>query len=302
MKKLFCFILLLVLVSANTPISAQTPKRPLDLEFNILVQKLIDMQAINSSELADYEGGYHKFYQFVIDKKKKNMITNFETKCLYPHIVSAYNSQISKGAALSKFVSIGYGKDNSLTYNLGGYKDRNYDILWIRDPVNKEKRFVYALVWWLKGKKMNGLLLKFYNTDPVIQREKTDSTKKKIRGIRMENSGLTYLDSSDLGKITDLDISQNPTNKTSSSVLSAVSSVSTAYLSLAFSDKNTDKTRQQRMVLATRLVTLSSRGGGILTDNDRKACIKLVENLRTCETDVANNNLLSSALTLLKNE
>lgn len=302
MKKLICFIFLLGLVSANTKASVQTTKRPIDLEFDILVQKLIDMQAIYSSEVSEYESGYHKFYQFAIDKKKMNMITNFETKCLYPHIASAYNSQICKEGALCKFVSIGYGKDNSLSFNLGGYKDRNYDILYIRDPINKEKRFVYALVWWLKGKKVNGRLLKFYNPDPVIQREKTDSIKKKIRGIRMEDSGLTYLDSGNLGKITDFDINQNTTSSTSASVLSAVSSVCTAYISLTFSNKNTDKTREQRMVLASRLVTLGTKGRGILTANDRKTCVKLVENLRTCETDVTNNNLLMSALTLLKYE
>lgn len=148
---------------------------------------------------------------------------------------------------------------------------------------------------------MNGILLKFYNPDPVIQREKSDSIKKKIRGIRMEDSGLTYLDTSNIGKITDFDISQNTIGNTSASVLSAVSSVCTAYISLTFSDKNTDKTREQRMVLASRLVTLCNKGRGILTDNDRKTCIKLLENLCTCETDVTNNTLLSAARTLLKN-
>lgn len=304
MKKLMYFVLLMVLVMTAPAASAQSSKKPMDVEFNSFVDKLIDMKAICKSDISEYEGGYHKFYVFVLDKKDLKLITNFETKCIYPKISSAYQSDICKTESTATLRSIGYGKNNTKTYNLGGFKDRNYDILFIRDPVNKEKRYVYALVWWQKGGKINGNLLKFYNFDPVIQREKsTDSTNSKVRIIHPEDNTLTYIDR-DSGKrwrITDTGFDADSLKNTSSSVLTAVSSICTAYISLVFSDKKSDKTKAQRLILAGRLVTLCNKGRDILTNSDRKTCLKLIENIRTSETDTTNDTMLGAAITLLKN-
>ena len=170
----------------------------------------------------------------------------------------------------------------------------------MRDPLNKEKRYVYALVWWMSGKKMHGSLLKFYNIDPVVQREKASKQTEGRRVLRTESDSILMVDGSGKLVYSNLDIANKATKFTSSSLLTAVTSVCSAYTSLAFSD-GAAKDVEYRQILANRLVTLCNLGRKTFDANDKKACIKLVEGVRRCESDVVNSTLLDAALTLLKN-
>ena len=300
MKKIKRFILLAALAAMAAVASAAPPKQPIDVAFAQLAQTLIDMGAITNSEAQEYEGGYHKFYNFVIDKEQRKLVDDFEAKTMRPNVALAYMSNFRKAGTIAKSNNIGYGKDNALSYRLGVYIDRNYDILYLRDPLNKEKRYVYALVWWMSGKKMNGSLLKFYNIDPVVQREKASKQTEGRRVLRTESDSILMVDGSGKLVYSNLDIANKATKFTSSSLLTAVTSVCSAYTSLAFSD-GAAKDVEYRQILANRLVTLCNLGRKTFDANDKKACIKQVEGVRRCEPDVVNSTLLDAALTLLKN-
>lgn len=225
MKKIKLFILLAVLAAMAAVASAASPKQSIDVAFAQLAQTLIDMGAITNSEAQEYEGGYHKFYNFVIDKEQRKLVDDFEAKTMRPNVALAYMSNFRKAGTIAKSNNIGYGKDNALSYRLGVYIDRNYDVLYLRDPLNKEKRYVYALVWWMSGKKMNGSLLKSYNTDPVVQREKASKQTEGRRVLRTESDSILMVDGSGKLVYSNLDIANKATKFTSSSLLTAVTSV-----------------------------------------------------------------------------
>ena len=300
MKKIKRFILLAALAAMAAVASVASPKQPIDVAFAQLAQTLIDMGAITHSETLEYEGGYHKFYHFIIDKEQRKLVDDFEAKTMRPNVALAYMSNFRKAGTMTKSYGIGYGKDNAQSYSLGVYVDRNYDILYLRDPMNKEKRYVYALVWWMSGEKMNGSLLKFYNFDPVLQREKALKKTEGRRVLHTESDSIMMVDGSGKLVYSNLDVANKVTKYTSSSLLTAVTSVCSAYTSLAFSD-GAAKDVEYRQILANRLVTLCNQGRKTFDANDKKTCIKLVESVRSCEHDVVIKPLLDAALTLLKN-
>ena len=109
MKKIKRFILLAVLAAMAAVASAAPPKQPIDVAFAQLAQTLIDMGAITNSEAQEYEGGYHKFYNFVIDKEQRKLVDDFEAKTMRPNVALAYMSNFRKAGTIAKSNNIGYG-------------------------------------------------------------------------------------------------------------------------------------------------------------------------------------------------
>ena len=79
---------------------------------------------------------------------------------------------------------VGYGKDNSMTYEFGTHKDRNYNLQYIRDRKDSTMRYVYALVWYPgKNDVVLGSVYKFYSKDPQTYKISLSYKMKADQGL-----------------------------------------------------------------------------------------------------------------------
>jgi len=75
-------------------------------------------------------------------------------------------------------ISVVYGKNNSRSINYGSFKNRNYNILFFRDPTDERYRTCYALVWYDAGEKgkVECIMRRYYGIDPQSSGVMSNST------------------------------------------------------------------------------------------------------------------------------
>ena len=97
----------------------------------------------------------------------------------------AYISFTKKAGSLSLETNrVGYGKDNSMTYEFGTHKDRNYNLQYFRDSKDSTMRYVYALVWYPgKNDVVLGSVYKFYSKDPQAYKMSLSYKMNAVLGL-----------------------------------------------------------------------------------------------------------------------
>lgn len=106
------------------------------------------------------------------------MVDTFQ-KALLTNSRLAYISFTKKAGSLSLETNrVGYGKDNSMTYEFGTHKDRNYNLQYFRDSKDSTMRYVYALVWYPgMDHTVKGSVYKFYSKDPQTYKKPSANTQ-----------------------------------------------------------------------------------------------------------------------------
>ena len=119
-----------------------------------------------------------KGFVFAVPRKKQNMVDTFH-KALLSNSRLAYISFTKKaGSASIETNRVGYGNNNSMTYEFGTHKDRNYNLQYIRDRKDSTMRYVYALVWYPgKNDVVLGSVYKFYSKDPQTYKKPSANVK-----------------------------------------------------------------------------------------------------------------------------
>lgn len=125
-----------------------------------------------------------KGFEFAIPERKQKMVDTFQ-KALLSNSRLAYISFTKKAGSLSLETNrVGYGKDNSMTYEFGTHKDRNYNLQYIRDRKDSTMRYVYALVWYPgKNDMVLGSVYKFYSKDPQTYKTSLSYKMKADQGL-----------------------------------------------------------------------------------------------------------------------
>ena len=167
MKTTFKLAFVACLMMLSSACHAQKPIPDIDQAFDKFVQDLVQDDLVTSSTMNTYNIGMMKGFEFAVPGKKQKMVDTFH-KALLSNSRLAYISFTKKaGSASIETNRVGYGNNNSMTYEFGTHKDRNYNLQYFRDSKDSTMRYVYALVWYQgMDRSVKGSVYKFYSKDP----------------------------------------------------------------------------------------------------------------------------------------
>ena len=178
MKTTFKLAFVACLLVLSSACHAQKPIPSIDQAFDKFVQDLLQDDLVTSSTMNTYNIGMMKGFEFAVPRKKQKMVDTFH-KALLSNSRLAYISFTKKaGSASIETNRVGYGNNNSTTYEFGTHKDRNYNLQYFRDRKDSTMRYVYALVWYPgKNDMVLGSVYKFYSKDPQTYKKPSANVK-----------------------------------------------------------------------------------------------------------------------------
>lgn len=178
MKTTFKLAFVACLMMLSSACHAQKPIPNIDQAFDKFVQDLSQDDLVTSSTMNTYNIGMMKGFEFAVPRKKQKMVDTFH-KALLSNSRLAYISFTKKaGSASIETNRVGYGNNNSTTYEFGTHKDRNYNLQYFRDRKDSTMRYVYALVWYPgKNDMVLGSVYKFYSKDPQTYKKPSANVK-----------------------------------------------------------------------------------------------------------------------------
>ena len=184
MKTTFKLAFVACLMVLSSACHAQKPIPSIDQAFDKFVQDLLQDDLVTSSTMNTYNIGMMKGFEFAVPGKKQKMVDTFH-KALLSNSRLAYISFTKKaGSASIETNRVGYGNNNSTTYEFGTHKDRNYNLQYFRDSKDSTMRYVYALVWYLgKDDMVLGSVYKFYSKDPQAYKKSLVYKMKAVHGL-----------------------------------------------------------------------------------------------------------------------
>lgn len=178
MKTTFKLAFVACLLVLSSACHAQKPIPNIDQAFDKFVQDLSQDDLVTSSTMNTYNIGMMKGFEFAVPRKKQKMVDTFH-KALLSNSRLAYISFTKKaGSANIETNRVGYGNNNSTTYEFGTHKDRNYNLQYFRDRKDSTMRYVYALVWYQgMDRSVKGSVYKFYSKDPQTYKKPSANTQ-----------------------------------------------------------------------------------------------------------------------------
>ena len=178
MKTTFKLAFVACLMMLSSACHAQKPIPNIDQAFDKFVQDLSQDDLVTSSTMNTYNIGMMKGFEFAVPRKKQKMVDTFH-KALLSNSRLAYISFTKKaGSASIETNRVGYGNNNSTTYEFGAHKDRNYNLQYFRDCKDSTMRYVYALVWYPgKNDVVLGSVYKFHSKDPQTYKKPSANVK-----------------------------------------------------------------------------------------------------------------------------
>ena len=184
MKTTFKLTFVACLMMLSSACHAQKPIPAIDQAFDKFVQDLSQDDLVTSSTMNTYNIGMMKGFEFAVPGKKQKMVDTFH-KALLSNSRLAYISFTKKaGSASIETNRVGYGNNNSTTYEFGTHKDRNYNLQYFRDSKDSTMRYVYALVWYQgMDRSVKGSVYKFYSKDPQTYKVSLSYKMKAVQGL-----------------------------------------------------------------------------------------------------------------------
>ena len=178
MKTTFKLAFVACLMMLSSACHAQKPIPDIDQAFDKFVLDLSQDDLVTSSTMNTYNIGMMKGFEFAVPRKKQKMVDTFH-KALLSNSRLAYISFTKKaGSASIETNRVGYGNNNSTTYEFGAHKDRNYNLQYFRDCKDSTMRYVYALVWYPgKNDVVLGSVYKFHSKDPQTYKKPSANVK-----------------------------------------------------------------------------------------------------------------------------
>lgn len=184
MKTTFKLAFVACLMMLSSACHAQKPIPAIEQAFDKFVQDLSQDDLVTSSTMNTYNIGMMKGFEFAIPERKQKMVDTFQ-KALLSNSRLAYISFTKKaGSASIETNRVGYGNNNSTTYEFGTHKDRNYNLQYFRDSKDSTMRYVYALVWYQgKDDMVLGSVYKFYSKNPQAYKVSLSYKMKAVQGL-----------------------------------------------------------------------------------------------------------------------
>ena len=298
MKTTFKLAFVACLMMLSSACHAQEPIPAIDQAFDVFAQDLLKGDFVTSSSMNTYNIGMMKGFEFAIPERKQKMVDTFQ-KALLSNSRLAYISFTKKaGSASIETNRVGYGNNNSMTYEFGTHKDRNYNLQYFRDSKDSTMRYVYALVWYQgMDRSVKGSVYKFYSKDPQTYKISLSYKMKAVQGLDSLVSLGSIKYNRNLARSYDLEM--NPP-KDAAEFIMQLNTLRAAFKNARdqypyFGNQVTRRTLQTG--IANKIVKLCKGYGKLLNADEKKFCASSLNKMKK-DTD---DEYLQSLLELTAN-
>lgn len=217
---------------------------------------------------------------------------------------------------------IGYGKNSEKSIVFMKYSDRNYFVLYFKDPADSKRRTCYALAWYegKKDKKKKEMwyvdIIHVYSLNPEYVRSLPKTITKTTTTVNSDDNNTSITVNSD-GTIIRYDrntgnsiVYRPQDNKKASSIdvpiknsgdfIQRFNDLRTEYIQMVqFAGKNQTFFANRIMPPVNKMLQLCREHGNLLLHNERLSCVGILDDMKQSARDNGIREMLNLAQTYL---
>ncbi|MCI7183949.1 MAG: hypothetical protein MSA05_07290 [Prevotella sp.] len=317
MKKIFTMIIALALVPAFA--AAQTTIARVVEQF-----KKGAVEEISTSKETDTDtDGKQCVYE-------RNIFLVAKNSGKFKQLMDVFNDEQTNAYSVNKRMAgydgsaskIGYGKNSEKTIVFMKYSDRNYFVLYFKDPADSKRRTCYALAWYesKKDKKKKEMwcvdIIRVYSLNPEYVRSLPKTITKTTTTVNSDDTNTSITVNSD-GTIIRYDrntgnsiVYRPQDNKKASSIdvpiknsgdfIQRFNDLRTEYIQVVqFAGKEQTFFANRIMPPVNKMLQLCREHGKLLLHNERLSCIGILDDMKQNARDKGIREMLNLAQTYL---
>lgn len=313
MKKIFTMIIALALVPAFA--AAQTTIASVVEQF-----KKGTVEVISTSKETDTDtDGKQCVYE-------RNIFLLAKNSGKFKQLMDAFKDEQTNAYSVNKRMAgydgsasrIGYGKNSEKTIVFMKYSDRNYFVLYFKDPADSKRRTCYALAWYegKKDKKKKEMwcvdIIHVYSLNPEYVRSLPKTITKTTTTVNSDDTNTSITVNSD-GTIIRYDrntgnsiVYRPQDNKKASSIdvpiknsgdfIQRFNDLRTEYIQMVqFAGKNQTFFANRIMPPVNKMLQLCREHGNLLLHNERLSCVGILDDMKQSARDNGIREMLNLA-------
>lgn len=317
MKKIFTMIIALALVPAFA--AAQTTIASVVEQF-----KKGTVEVISTSKETDTDtDGKQCVYE-------RNIFLVAKNSGKFKQLMDAFNDEQANAYSVNKRMvgydgsasRIGYGKNSGNSIVFMKYSDRNYFVLYFKDPADSKRRTCYALAWYesKKDKKKKDMwcvdIIRVYSLNPEYVRSLPKTITKTTTTVNSDDTNTSITVNSD-GTIIRYDrntgnsiVYRPQDNKKASSIdvpiknsgdfIQRFNDLRTEYIQVVqFAGKEQTFFANRIMPPVNKLLQLCREHSKLLKSNERNSCLGILDDMKQSARDKGIREMLNLAQTYL---
>lgn len=248
----------------------------------------------------------------------------------FKQLMDAFNDEQTNAYSVNKRMAgydgsasrIGYGKNSEKTIVFMKYSDRNYFVLYFKDPADSKRRTCYALAWYesKKDKKKKEMwcvdIIHVYSLNPEYVRSLPKTITKTTTTVNSDDTNTSITVNSD-GTIIRYDrntgnsiVYRPQDNKKASSIdvpiknsgdfIQRFNDLRTEYIQVVqFAGKNQTFFANRIMLPVNKMLQLCREHGNLLLHNERLSCVGILDDMKQSARDNGIREMLNLAQTYL---
>lgn len=313
MKKIFTLIIALALVPAFA--AAQTTIASVVEQF-----KKGTVEVISTSKETDTDtDGKQCVYE-------RNIFLVAKNSGKFKQLMDTFNDEQTNAYSVNKRMAgydgsasrIGYGKNSEKSIVFMKHSDRNYFVLYFKDPADSKRRTCYALAWYegKKDKKNKEMwyvdIIHVYSLNPEYVRSLPKTITKTTTTVNSDDTNTSITVNSD-GTIIRYDrntgnsiVYRPQDNKKASSIdvpiknsgdfIQRFNDLRTEYIQMVqFAGKNQTFFANRIMPPVNKMLQLCREHGNLLLHNERLSCVGILDDMKQSARDNGIREMLNLA-------
>ena len=313
MKKIFTMIIALALVPALA--AAQTTIARVVEQF----KKGAVEEISTSKETETDTDGKQCVYE-------RNIFLVAKNSGKFKQLMDTFNDEQTNAYSVNKRMAgydgsasrIGYGKNSEKSIVFMKYSDRNYFVLYFKDPADSKRRTCYALAWYegKKDKKKKEMwyvdIIHVYSLNPEYVRSLPKTITKTTTTVNSDDTNTSITVNSD-GTIIRYDrntgnsiVYRPQDNKKASSIdvpiknsgdfIQRFNDLRTEYIQMVqFAGKNQTFFANRIMPPVNKMLQLCREHGNLLLHNERLSCVGILDDMKQSARDNGIREMLNLA-------
>lgn len=313
MKKIFTMIIALALVPAFA--AAQTTIARVVEQF----KKGAVEEISTSKETETDTDGKQCVYE-------RNIFLVAKNSGKFKQLMDTFNDEQANAYSVNKRMAgydgsasrIGYGKNSEKSIVFMKYSDRNYFVLYFKDPADSKRRTCYALAWYegKKDKKKKEMwyvdIIHVYSLNPEYVRSLPKTITKTTTTVNSDDNNTSITVNSD-GTIIRYDrntgnsiVYRPQDNKKASSIdvpiknsgdfIQRFNDLRTEYIQVVqFAGKNQTFFANRIMPPVNKMLQLCREHGNLLLHNERLSCVGILDDMKQSARDNGIREMLNLA-------
>lgn len=313
MKKIFTMIIALALVPAFA--AAQTTIARVVEQF----KKGAVEEISTSKETETDTDGKQCVYE-------RNIFLVAKNSGKFKQLMDTFNDEQANAYSVNKRMAgydgsaskIGYGKNSEKSIVFMKYSDRNYFVLYFKDPADSKRRTCYALAWYegKKDKKKKEMwyvdIIHVYSLNPEYVRSLPKTITKTTTTVNSDDTNTSITVNSD-GTIIRYDrntgnsiVYRPQDNKKASSIdvpiknsgdfIQRFNDLRTEYIQVVqFAGKNQTFFANRIMPPVNKMLQLCREHGNLLLHNERLSCVGILDDMKQSARDNGIREMLNLA-------